>query len=1489
VSLPFRFFLLHPLSDGFSEGTPFNLNYWTFAHELGHAFDCSHGGGWDYMVAGQRMTTVMAYHSEKPPEFPMVGQKVPYFSNPNVLDRGVPTGSSTSNNARTLDAMAPTVANYKDSVPAAPVPTHFQASEGKGSLLCTWDAVPDPVFYRVYAAEYLDEIPKAISDWQTGTSFETTSIPRDTVLYFMVKAAKSMSGTLPSEFSNHDMGWRVLQSPGNVEATRGTSTDQVMVFWDAVEEARSYRVYRSEKKDGQKGLLVDWKPTSYFQTQTRLLYTDSNVEPQQNYYYWIQARDARSDSTPSQYSEPASGWVEIANPAIEASDGIFENYIKISWQPAVGASYYKIYRADSASGEGVSVSEWQQETVFHDQTALPGKTYYYKISSANNLHGFQGTAKSAPESGWRKIQKIGTVYAGDGTTTKGIPLSWDALQSHVFYRVYRWTTQVNYSNPVSEWIAQTEFMDSTAVPGLTYWYFVTAASDTQGFRMSELGSSNDGWRALDTPKNVSASDGTFTDRVRVTWDAVPGAHYYKVFMKDRAKGPIQELSDWIGKTVFDDFDVPSSANRYYLIQAAIDSSGSRASESSTANGGFIGLSPPQNVTATKGTEANKVVLRWDLLDGIHYYQVYRAMSDDGEKVAITDWERQLSYLEDSNVRAGDIWYYWIKAARNAYGADASVFSDPVAGYRYLSPPSGVRASDGTYKDKIVVTWNAVPEATHYRVYRQNGPTGSADDTKIIVSSWLTDTSFTDTDIPVSGHTYYYTVKAAGSSAGAGSSSYSSANGGFSMLPAPEKVLASNGTMSDRIRVAWAKHPEASYFKVYRTESVKGTKVALNELERINFFDDTTAEPGKMYYYFVQASRGSTGYGLTEISEPDIGWISPPRPLQPHASEGDFDDKILITWTSQAVGLYHQLLRKEGAMGELIPVTGWQVETEFEDFGVLPNIGYFYQLKAANNSQGDGASDVSGANGGWRKMPPPQNIKASQGDRVNEILVTWEKVEGANFYQVYRASEPGGERMAVSDWLYQSNQFVDLTATQGERYRYWSLASKWGSGSNPSSFSDFGTGWLKPLAPVNNHASDGEFGDKIEITWESTLSDLFFRVYRSPDTIGERIPISDWQTDTSFNDTGLQPGEIMFYWIKSSLFNQDVGSSDFSDPDTGWVAIQVPAIPANPSPANLVANIPVSTLLDWGDSERADRYHVRFWESGESPSNPSDPDTLYESESPAYPYLYALEDSRALFPDNLKPNTTYFWQVIAMNKGGFSSGPIWQFVTQDDAVPSPTATPTIYVTPTPVMSTPTPVLSTPTEAPIPLMGCVQASQYYDSPVQDLDIITMSVVEISGSFLPDGSPVPLQIIPSSDTPAGLDIEIPYNPLATNPSHILFSPMVCNALAPKNVELVMKHTDPVLITAYDDMVTIVDTQNRSGLASGEIDRVILSSPSGIRHITIENGSVVLASVCWSCVEVYPSPTATHQPTQTPTFKPTFTPTFTPEPVQIMNWRDY
>jgi peptidyl-Asp metalloendopeptidase len=125
----------------------------TFAHELGHAFGCSHGGGWDYMVAGQRMTTVMAYHSEKPPEFPMVGQKVPYFSNPNVLDRGVPTGSSTSNNARTLDAMAPTVANYKDSVPAAPVPTHFQASEGKGSLLCTWDAVPDPVFYRVYAAE----------------------------------------------------------------------------------------------------------------------------------------------------------------------------------------------------------------------------------------------------------------------------------------------------------------------------------------------------------------------------------------------------------------------------------------------------------------------------------------------------------------------------------------------------------------------------------------------------------------------------------------------------------------------------------------------------------------------------------------------------------------------------------------------------------------------------------------------------------------------------------------------------------------------------------------------------------------------------------------------------------------------------------------------------------------------------------------------------------------------------------------------------------------------------------------------------------------------------------------------------------------------------------------------------------------------------------------------------------------------------------------
>jgi hypothetical protein len=74
-----------------------------------------------------------------------------------------------------------------------------------------------------------------------------------------------------------------------------------------------------------------------------------------------------------------------------------------------------------------------------------------------------------------------------------------------------------------------------------------------------------------------------------------------------------------------------------------------------------------------------------------------------------------------------------------------------------NPPTGVMASDGTYADRVEITWDAYCSGpaydSYYMVYRQYG-TGE----KVEISEWQTATTFSDTQAE-QGVEYNYYIKA----------------------------------------------------------------------------------------------------------------------------------------------------------------------------------------------------------------------------------------------------------------------------------------------------------------------------------------------------------------------------------------------------------------------------------------------------------------------------------------------------------------------------------------------------------------------------------------------------------------------------------------------------------------------------------------------------------------------------------------------------------
>ncbi len=75
--------------------------------------------------------------------------------------------------------------------------------------------------------------------------------------------------------------------------------------------------------------------------------------------------------------------------------------------------------------------------------------------------------------------------------------------------------------------------------------------------------------------------------------------------------------------------------------------------------------PPSNVSASKGTYSDKVVITWDAVcDAVHdpYYRIYCSESLDGEKKPISGYLnawRKATTFEDEHASPGVTYYYWI--------------------------------------------------------------------------------------------------------------------------------------------------------------------------------------------------------------------------------------------------------------------------------------------------------------------------------------------------------------------------------------------------------------------------------------------------------------------------------------------------------------------------------------------------------------------------------------------------------------------------------------------------------------------------------------------------------------------------------------------------------------------------------------------------------------------------------------------------------------
>lgn len=1031
-------------------------------------------------------------------------------------------------------------------IPAAP--TGVSATDGTSteSVTVSWNVASHATSYSVWrSTSSATSSAVSIATKLTSTTYVDTTAIAGQTYYYWVKATNS-TGT--SDFSTPDAGSRAVAKPSaptGVSASDGLSASEIVVSWSAVSTATSYSVWRGTSSSSSEALQIA-------SGLTVTTYSDTTASAGNTYYYWVRATNSGGTSS---FSASDTGCLaNIVGPStVSASDGTYVDYVRVTWASSSGAISYEVWRAEVNAYSQASCIVTATSTAYNDSTAAVGTRYYYwvKAVTANGTSGF-----SSSDFGYRPIAVPTGVSATRGNAV-GVNVTWPAVVGATSYQIGRGAEGASVPSETSLGSTTTRsFIDTTAVPGETYTYFVRAVASSCGYTTG-WSSPATGSRSVPTPTELTATDGTYTDRILVSWPALSGATSYELKRWTEDDIDSAELLVTTNATSFSDTTVAHGVTYYYWLRANFVAGTSNWSESES---GMRAFPKPQNVSATDGESTYGITVSWSNIDGAAHYQVWR-YSEARRRNELIGTTSYNSHYDSNGIVPGTLYRYYVKAV---FANGTSALSDSDTGYVKASSPT-VSASDGISTNQISLTWTEAPGAITYRVYR-----GTSPDYTSATSLGSTSMRYWYDTKASKGVLYYYWVVAV---TAIDTSGFTGADTGYIALPSVSHVSASDGDYSGFVRVSWRSVPGATSYEVWRGTSADYANAA-NVMSGISglSWDDGSVTPGEKNWYWVRACDAG-GTGLLGAS--DSGWRTFSTPANMTASTNRTDG-ILVSWNATSWGVSFEIRRSEtDDFDGAETVATVSDMSDYTDNTAVAGKKYYYWICAYSDIA---ESAWSASASGWRAVASPA-VSATDGTSLDKVTVTWTAATSAMSYEIWRSDQPRSE---FAEQIGTTNKlvWVDSNVVPGILYYYWVKSI---SAIDTSAFESYDSGYVSTLPPTGVVASDGASLDGVSVTWEASDGANSYDVWRAEsDDVESAFQIAYNELETAYDDMTAVPGKYYWYWVRPV---SDAGAGVFAGPDRGHRALAAPSdvVASSDNDANVT--------LRWGWSEGATYYEI----------------------------------------------------------------------------------------------------------------------------------------------------------------------------------------------------------------------------------------------------------------------------------------------------------
>ena len=408
------------------------------------------------------------------------------------------------------------------------------------------------------------------------------------------------------------------------------------------------------------------------------------------------------------------------------------------------------------------------------------------------------------------------------------------------------------------------------------------------------------------------------------------------------------------------------------------------------------VSAPGNVSATRGTYKNRVVVSWSRVSNAASYLVERSVGN-------SRYFSQLSYTSstrypDYSVQADYTYRYRITAVSARKRSRPSSVAEGFALNKSNSIPSkvvGFRGETGgsNYNPKVYLYWNRASNAKKYEVKKYN--------TSRRRWSTLSNTrSTSSTDYrPSKSATNFYYVRAINSS-GKGDWSKLLRFNVSSQLGPPSAVtgLRVSKNLYNRIKVKWNSVPGTNYYLIWRWDySLK--KWDRTFRTKTNKLTDTTGKirSGKYFCYTVK-SHNSRGYSRkwskyvagrtrSSMSVQSIPAPGPPNNIKSRVNQEK--GTVTISWKLEnGIAKYKIFRKKEGTnkfkLVKTIPgTTGIYSEKIPGRAGIL----HFYKIQAVGKT-GMKSRDSKTVAGFINEFRPIVMTPFVPGDGMKNFIGTW---------------------------------------------------------------------------------------------------------------------------------------------------------------------------------------------------------------------------------------------------------------------------------------------------------------------------------------------------------------------------------------------------------------------------------------------------------------------------------------------------------------------